>query len=503
MLDALPEPVLVFDLAGKRFVLANQAATHLLGYAQDELLERSPVDVLDAAEAARFALALEHVAPGTVTRREWTARTSDGRLLPVGVTSVPVVLAGRAVIEMIVHDRSDGAPDAAQERLLTLAHDRLAATVDRDETIAAITALLVPELADRCTIDLVDEDGQQARVADTGQETAGVGVDAGSVGPVTAEGPGGADPAVREFRLRAHGRELGVLTLSLAAPRRWTADACSVATALARRAAQALNTARLWRTAQRELEHRAAMHRITRAFADSDPGSDRAMEVMLQEALSLLGGDHGGIALWDAGHGRLIQVYSNTGRSNGVLVGLDDSLSGAAARTKHAIISNAYQEEYGKATPAGKFGARASIAAPLLHEGRLIGVLSVGTRREGKRFTRADAEALDLLAGMAAAMLGTLERAQLQAVTLAARELAHRLNNDLALAVGTIDLLRGEPSLPADLHEMVEEAEVGLRRIAEQLRQLQQLVRFQTRETPVGPALDLDRSTAPEELRPG
>ena len=92
-------------------------------------------------------------------------------------------------------------------------------------------------------------------------------------------------------------------------------------------------------------------------------------------------------------------------------------------------------------------------------------------------------------------MLGTLERAQLQAVSLASRELAHRLNNDLALAVGTIDMLREEPGLGDDLQELVADAAAGLQRIGEQLKKLQQLARFQTRETPVGPALDLDRST--------
>jgi len=83
-------------------------------------------------------------------------------------------------------------------------------------------------------------------------------------------------------------------------------------------------------------------------------------------------------------------------------------------------------------------------------------------------------------------------------VTLAARELGHRLNNDLVLAVGTIDLLRNESSLSEDLHEFVEEAAEGLERVAEHLRQLQRLVRFQTRETPIGPSLDLDRSTGPD-----
>ena len=55
------------------------------------------------------------------------------------------------------------------------------------------------------------------------------------------------------------------------------------------------------------------------------------MEVLLNEAMAMLGADHGGISLWDAPSGALIQVYSNNGRSNGLTVSLEGSLSGRAA----------------------------------------------------------------------------------------------------------------------------------------------------------------------------
>ena len=58
-------------------------------------------------------------------------------------------------------------------------------------------------------------------------------------------------------------------------------------------------------------------------------------------------------------------------------------------------------------------------------------------------------------------------------------------------------MLREEPGLGDDLQELVADAAAGLQRIGQQLKQLQRLARFQTRETPVGPALDLDRSTGP------
>jgi PAS domain S-box-containing protein len=500
LIDALPEAFLAIDVATRHFVMANAAAERLIGYSRSEILAMTPMQICEAADAARIQHAFETLVPGTVSRREWIVRAKDGRTFPVGVTSVPVQLAGRLVIQMIAHDLSSEDPAEAQRILLALANDRLAVSLEYEATLRTTVDLIVPGLADRCTVDLLDEGGRPFRAADGTSLAGELVVEIGSsrrpdAVPAVQPGPMDADAAM--FGLRAHGREIGTLTMHRHRPRRWVPEARSVAVALARRVAQAIDSALLWQTAQRELARRSAILRISRAFAESEPGSDRVMEVLLEEALATLGADHGGISLWDAPSGLLVQVFSSSGRSNGLAVSLENSLSGRAALALRPVISNDYQAEYGRVTPAGRFGAQAGIAAPLLHEGRLLGVLSVGTRVSGRIFTPDDAEALELLAGMAASMFGTLERAQLQAVSLAARELAHRLNNDLALAVGTIDLLRTESTLSDELRELVAEAAAGLERVGEQLAQLQKLARFQTRETPVGPALDIDRSAGP------
>ncbi len=78
---------------------------------------------------------------------------------------------------------------------------------------------------------------------------------------------------------------------------------------------------------------------------------------------------------------------------------------------------------------------------------------------------------------------------------LAARELAHLLNNDLAAAVGVIDLLLHDPTEPEPLRQVVGDAAAGLEAAIMHSRKLQQIVRVETRETPIGPALDLDESS--------
>jgi hypothetical protein len=95
------------------------------------------------------------------------------------------------------------------------------------------------------------------------------------------------------------------------------------------------------------------------------------------------------------------------------------------------------------------------------------------------------------------------EAARLQGVVLTGRELSHLLSNDLAMTVGWIDFLCEHPDLPAELREVVDDAAVGLERAAEHLKRLQQVNRVATRQTPLGPALDLAQSAArPDEDLP-
>jgi len=84
--------------------------------------------------------------------------------------------------------------------------------------------------------------------------------------------------------------------------------------------------------------------------------------------------------------------------------------------------------------------------------------------------------------------------ARLEGVTLAARELAHLLNNNLALAVGALELIQHRVTLPDDLHGLVVDASATLDVAVSHIRQFQQVVRVETKQTPGGPALDLERS---------
>ena len=236
------------------------------------------------------------------------------------------------------------------------------------------------------------------------------------------------------------------------------------------------------------LQRHAAVLRVARRFAaESDP--DALLRHLIVEAVALVEGEIGVVYRWDETAEHLVPVATSSvdapveaaPRLELRSFGLDTEGADRVAPPRTPVTST-----YGQ--------PQTEVAVPLLHEGRLVGGLAVRTGRNGLTSSSENVESLEMLAGVAAAALVGLERAQLVAVTLAARELAHVLNNDLALPVGALELLKEDPGLEPHLREIVEEAGAGLASAAGHVRRLQKVVRIQTKETPVGPALDLERS---------
>jgi len=258
----------------------------------------------------------------------------------------------------------------------------------------------------------------------------------------------------------------------------------------------ALHRALAQRDAERALTlaRRAALLRVARRFAaEADP--DSLLRDLIVEAVALVSGEVGVVYRWDERDGLLLPAaISSAEEMPGPALMPGEGAIGQAAERHEPVVIDLRHTGAHSNDGLGDSGITAEIAVPLLHEGRLVGSLSVRSSRPDATFTDEDVESLELLAGIAAAAEVGLERAQLLAVTFAARELAHLLNNDLAVPVGALELLLADNSLPPGLREIVEQGQSSLTSAAEHVRRLQQLVRFETKKTPIGPALDLDRS---------
>jgi hypothetical protein len=72
--------------------------------------------------------------------------------------------------------------------------------------------------------------------------------------------------------------------------------------------------------------------------------------------------------------------------------------------------------------------------------------------------------------------------------------MAHRLNNHLMRVVGALDVIQAHPDLTKALAPLIDMALEGAASAAVDIAKLQQVRCVETKDTPVGPALDLDRS---------
>jgi GAF domain-containing protein len=156
-----------------------------------------------------------------------------------------------------------------------------------------------------------------------------------------------------------------------------------------------------------------------------------------------------------------------------------EGLNGRVAAARTTCVLADCQREIGRTAPLGQSGARAGVGVPLLVEGRLLGTLAIGALSPTRRFAAEDVASLELLASTAAAILLSLERAQLEGVLLAARTAQHALNNQLGRVVGYAELLEAEPGLPRDVRPLVQEILAGAEQAAATVQQLSQLTRVE------------------------
>jgi hypothetical protein len=89
----------------------------------------------------------------------------------------------------------------------------------------------------------------------------------------------------------------------------------------------------------------------------------------------------------------------------------------------------------------------------------------------------------------------------LEGALLAARGIAHSVNNDLTGALGNLSIvLLAHPGLAPEVRQRLELCTSYLQRASEHLNQFQCIRQVATRETPGGPILDLEASLHADEV---
>jgi hypothetical protein len=247
---------------------------------------------------------------------------------------------------------------------------------------------------------------------------------------------------------------------------------------------------------KRELARRNATLRFARvAAAETNP--DRLLSAMLDEASSLLGAEGGVVRRWDEAAQLLLPVQvTSVQRPLRPALCLGEGMSGRAAAQRKPVVVSDYQNEFGATSRLGRGGLRAGVSVPLLHEGRLLGTVSLHDPHGVHTFLPEDVEVLEVLASTAAAALVGLEITRLEGALLAVRTAQHGIRNALSAAVACAEIVADDPTLSSDLRRLGEEAVRGTRRANEELERLGQISRIEEQDW--GPnsqtTIDLERS---------
>jgi PAS domain S-box-containing protein len=166
LLDAVGQAVIAVDLNG-RITYANRSAGGLYGCEATQLNGR-PVSEAAPAPDSQTALdeTLDRLRRGSAWVGESVVTRADGTAVPVLITDSPLFDDRRNTVGM-VRVLTDLQPRRRAEdatRTLAEAGRVLAASLDYESTLTALSRLIVPALADCCLVDLLDDDGRLQRL---------------------------------------------------------------------------------------------------------------------------------------------------------------------------------------------------------------------------------------------------------------------------------------------------------------------------------------------------
>lgn len=326
-----PHPMWVFDPETLAFLAVNESAIRHYGYSREEFLSMTIKEIRPPEDIPRLLEDFRKMSPGISRAGVWRHRKKDGTIIDVEITRDLIPFMGKQAGLTLANDVTErkkaeeeharllhrerearAAAVQAQWRFTFLAEasEILSASLDYETTLESVARLAIPFLADGCVVDIVEEDQSIRRVAavatDPVKEALGLELmrryppEWGGAHPLQQVLTSGKtmilsdipdalletiarDPEHLKLAkalgiksamivpLSARGKTLGALSfVTMESGRHFGEDDLSLAEDLARRVAVAVDNARLYRGAQREIEERkeaeAALRESQRAL---------------------------------------------------------------------------------------------------------------------------------------------------------------------------------------------------------------------------------------------
>ncbi|WDT77365.1 MAG: PAS domain S-box protein [Candidatus Manganitrophus sp.] len=312
-----PHPMWVFDPETLAFLAVNESAIRHYGYSREEFLSMTIKEIRPPEDIPRLLENFRKMSPGISRAGVWRHRKKDGTIIDVEITRDLISFMGKQAGLTLANDVTErkkaeeeharllhrerearAAAVQAQWRFTFLAEasEILSASLDYETTLESVARLAIPFLADGCVVDIVEEDQSIRRVAavatDPAKEALGLELmrryppERGGAHPLRQVLTSGKTMILSDIPdalletiardsehlklakalgiksamivpLSARGKTLGALSfVTMESGRRFGEDDLSLAEDLARRVAVAIDNARLYRGAQREIEER-------------------------------------------------------------------------------------------------------------------------------------------------------------------------------------------------------------------------------------------------------
>jgi GAF domain-containing protein len=340
-------------------------------------------------------------------------------------------------------------------RFLAEAGQALAASLDWEQTLVQVARLAVPALADWCIVDVLEEDGvtiKQVAVAAADPHKEDLLREMRMLYPPTIDSP---QPAARTLRsgepvlfeefdratleattrderhldlitrldpkaalavpLIARTRRIGALTLAWSeSNRRYTEPQIVLATELASRAALAVDNAILF---SREREARARAEEAVARLRDLELISeaalthldlDRLLQDLLEGVRTVMRTDTSVVLLLDESGDELVASWARGLEEEveaRVRIPMGKGFAGRVAATRAPVFIPDTERAELVNPLLTKHGLKSLLGVPLMVEGRLLGVLHVGSIKR-RVFTNDDERTLLLLADRVALAIG-------------------------------------------------------------------------------------------------
>jgi PAS domain S-box-containing protein len=167
ILETTPDFVGMADETGHALYV-NRAGRELIGASEDEVARLSIPDFHPPESAARvLAEGLPTALRAGVWRGETELRGANGTTIPVS----QVILSHRGpdgsldFVSTVMRDISERKEEEEEQKVLLDASRAFSTSLEPDATLHALTTVVVPRIADFCTVHLVRREGQLERAA--------------------------------------------------------------------------------------------------------------------------------------------------------------------------------------------------------------------------------------------------------------------------------------------------------------------------------------------------